>query len=70
MHVVLYDSKYAKFEDALNKTNGLAVLAFLFEVCTSDIPSKGDNVTISGGGVMVFNATFNNISVISWHCNL
>jgi len=50
MHVVLYGSKYAQFHDALNKTNGLAVLAFLFEVCTSDIPSKGDSVTISGWG--------------------
>ena len=32
MHVVLYNSKYAQFKDALNKTNGLAVLAFLFEI--------------------------------------
>ena len=38
MHVVLYSSKYAHFGDALNETNGLAVLAFLFEVCTSNIP--------------------------------
>lgn len=32
MHLVLYDSQYSRFEDALNKTDGLAVLAFLFEI--------------------------------------
>lgn len=32
MHVVHYNSKYDTFEDAVNKTNGLHVLAFLFEV--------------------------------------
>ncbi|CAC5379890.1 CA [Mytilus coruscus] len=32
MHVVLFNSKYGMFSNALNKTEGLAVLAFLFEI--------------------------------------
>lgn len=32
MHVVHYSSKYNTFEEAVNQTNGLHVLAFLFEV--------------------------------------
>ncbi|XP_061188853.1 carbonic anhydrase 14-like [Saccostrea echinata] len=32
MHVVHYNSKYNTFADAMNQTNGLHVLAFLFEV--------------------------------------
>lgn len=32
MHVVHYNSKYDTFEEAVNQTNGLHVLAFLFEV--------------------------------------
>ena len=47
MHVVLYNSIYAQFQDALNKTNGLAVLAFLFEVCTSDIHLGGGLTPLS-----------------------
>ncbi|XP_061166541.1 carbonic anhydrase 2-like [Saccostrea echinata] len=34
MHVVHYNTKYNIFADAMNKTNGLHVLAFLFEVGT------------------------------------
>lgn len=32
MHVVHYNSKYNTFDEAVNQTNGLHVLAFLFEV--------------------------------------
>ncbi|XP_071180426.1 carbonic anhydrase-like isoform X2 [Mytilus edulis] len=32
MHVVLYNSQHGVFSNALNKTGGLAVLAFLFEI--------------------------------------
>lgn len=32
MHIVLYSTKYADFNLALDKPKGLAVLSFLFEV--------------------------------------
>lgn len=33
MHVVHFDSVYSTFDEAVNATDGVHVLAFLFEVC-------------------------------------